>query len=715
MSPEKKLSPLFRLALKSGAVDAVALHIRRGESLNGRDASGLTPLMIAAIHNQQESCTTLLALGADVSLLSASGKTAGELARDHGHLTLAGMLSAPRAPSGDELTGSAAASAPPSESFRYSCAIKISPASDAGVARSPDGEASLVADPRTVKADAGAESGPPEDEEDLNGWAADVMHVAPAHDVSVVTAAREVQLQISSHRRISDEYDWSDVEFELPEARVASEALQLDEFDAISGLVAVGLRTGYVTTLDLHAALENDCIHGVERTETVLRRVLEDLGVLIEDDGVRLDLGEAGENDELSEALQVLHDELSEQADSADILVARARTYDLIKREDEERLGRRMDSALGALTRALVSLPAPSWLQVFPLSAQDEAASHGEPDDDETVVEAAGEAEAVTSGEVAIEAGENAGDYRSYVERVRQGEPEHGRDAAVPRPTAQDLKRLLEAVSSMDATIADEVRSSIAMYETARDRLVTANLRLAASLANNYRFSDLPLEDLIQEANIGLLRAAERFDFRRGFKFSTYATWWIRQAVTRGIADTARAIRVPVHQLEKINLVNRTRRELEFGHSGDVSAAEIATRLSLSVDQVRRIVRADVRTVSLEECGHGLAPDTPAPADIIDPANDPWERACERSLSITFERMLAELDPRSREVMVSRFGFDGEGGRTLEEVGQQFNVTRERIRQIEAKTLRKLMHVSRIEILAPFATTSRPRAQSREQ
>jgi RNA polymerase primary sigma factor len=262
---------------------------------------------------------------------------------------------------------------------------------------------------------------------------------------------------------------------------------------------------------------------------------------------------------------------------------------------------------------------------------------------------------------------------------------------------------MLESAGRLERTAADVLTSSIAAYETARDRLVTANLRLAISLAHKYRYSGLPLEDLIQEANIGLMRAAERFDFRRGFKFSTYATWWIRQGISRSVQDTSRIIRVPVHQGDKINIVNRARRELEYGRAAEVRAAEIANHLSLSLREVQRIIRSDIGVVSFDDCGPGLEPYTPDPSSIIDPISDPSQTSCDRSLTAAIARMLAELDERGREVVIARFGFDGAGGKSLEEVGQKFGVTRERIRQIEAKVLSKFRHTSRIEVLAPYA------------
>jgi RNA polymerase primary sigma factor len=279
---------------------------------------------------------------------------------------------------------------------------------------------------------------------------------------------------------------------------------------------------------------------------------------------------------------------------------------------------------------------------------------------------------------------------------------EYGREAAVPRPRPEELTRLLGLSDAMSSTRAGGIVDSICAYEKARDQLILANLRLAVHTAYHYRGRGLPLEDLIQEGNLGLMRAAEKFDFRRGFKFSTYATAWVRQSITRSLADTVRLIRVPVHMVEKINLVQRTRRELGRGLERDASIDEIAAQLSLSADAVRRIVRSDRQVYFLDDCGTESAPDTPDPFSIIDPSAEPLQAAVDRSLSIAIGRMLAEFKARERDVLTLRFGLGGLDAMTLEEVGQAFNVTRERIRQIEAKAIGKLRRSSRTEVLLPY-------------
>ena len=293
------------------------------------------------------------------------------------------------------------------------------------------------------------------------------------------------------------------------------------------------------------------------------------------------------------------------------------------------------------------------------------------------------------------------------VQTEEEPEEEASLDLEGPDVSTDALQLFLKDIGKVDLLTAPQEIELAKRIERgdhgAKQSMVEANLRLVVSIAKRYRNQGLPFLDLIQEGTIGLVRAAEKFDYRKGFKFSTYATWWIRQAVARALADKARTIRMPVHVVEKLNKIVRTERKLRAELGREAGSKEIARELDLTIDEVEQIRRSAQVPVSLEkpvgddeesEFGHFLT-DESAPL--------PEEAAEDVLRKDALGRILRTLSARERRVLELRYGLNGEQPRTLDEVGRAFNVTRERIRQIENQCLKKLRAVAEANALRDVA------------
>lgn len=714
---ERPLNRLLKMAVLAGVETAVRMHVRRGDDLDARDSDGMTPLMLAASKNKVGICTLLLSSGADAFLTDPMGRSALDIAKASGATEAASVL------------GPHESLAPDAPGVPVAPLV---PAPQTG--GSPDDVPDAGAEVQTHlphALQAGSIDG--DFRQDLSGWEPEEDGPPPEGDETLAVAASAVHRAISGHTPIDTAEDWEDFEAFLPElATPLTRARDEEGRDRIRDLLRLALREGSVPEYEVVAIYESDSGLRNPEGEALLGLVLGDLGAETDERteaglaaaGGEDDDGDAREEAEISEALAFLDDLGSGRNEPLRIYVREMSRRRLLKAEEELVLGRDIEEEAASALEALASWPEgvaavlAAADRVRSGDAEAEEISTGgvaEPSEDDGEESAAAPEESETSEadgspDEAATLTSAAGEFVSraveiarlarYAGKGGAGEKALKEALAAANLTRPFLMALANAENPAGNVAAARFARSVARHAAARERLAVSNLRLALSIAKRYQGMGLPLDDLVQEGNIGLLKAVDRYDWRKGFRFSTYATWWIRQQISRAVADKGKTIRTPVHVHDFMFRMSREAGEMERTTGRRPSAAALAERLSIREKVVASLLARAEEPVPLHvPDSSGIAPADNLPDSAV---ADPFEAAAQKELVRVIDGVLADLDPRSAEVIARRYGLGGIDSHTLEETGEHFGVTRERIRQIEAKAFRKLAKPARSGILLDF-------------
>ncbi|NQD92619.1 sigma-70 family RNA polymerase sigma factor [Pseudomonas sp. CrR25] len=748
------LNPLLRMATIAGVEVAVKLHIARGDDLDARDGGGATPLMLASARRKKGVVRLLLAAGANPELLDSEGRGALAYSEKGGcpecitllreALDAFGQVS--ESGVSDEGSPLPGESTPPTATTADASQPSLSgepecyEAEDetAGVETQVDDVA--VSDARPIlglsipkeepclnntavhlavepvlAVEKGVHSNFIDiDDEPLDSgfesdWVAESEAVAPKGDETVAEGISALQGVIGRHQAIDTDVEWGDVELFLPERALP---LASDDREGIRGLLFRGLREGTVSETALVDACRGADTFRNEEAERLLTFVLGDLGIVIdewEELACQSDLKGPTAEEELvlAEALEFIEDLASGCNDPLRYYVKGLKA-DLLLAEEEISLGREMEDAGAQAMDALSCWP--SGLSVV-FEAADRVL-RGEADS-ETFSSEPGPSEGGEASDGNASSDEEAEDEgyalapgaAAFVSAISEARSA-GSDPVQIRLalTAACLSRgfLLELARNATADPAGKAFiSAVRRQSGARERMILSNLRLVYSTARKYMWSDLSFDDLVQEGNIGLIKAVERYDWRKGFRFSTYAMWWIRQQIARAINNKAMTIRVPVHVHKMTWPILRERALYENKTGRPETEIETSRRMGIPIEKVRFLLAIFDDVISLDE----LSGDSGLP--LIDTlmeseSSDPALAVEEDSLWALLLNTVDELDERLAEVIKLRFGLGGEEPMTLEEVGLRFNLTRERIRQIESKALGKLSSPAKKEKLALY-------------
>lgn len=696
-----KLNPLLRMAVLAGVETAVRLHIRRGDDLDAVDDAGMTPLMLAASRDKASICSLLLEAGADPNLTSASGSDALALARKTGATSVVSLLESiivPDVSSPVDVETENMTSAPDAEISENNGRQTSSPFLE------------CTQDTVGISGDEWL---------DLADWEAEEDLPAPMGDASLIAAAVALNDAISTHKPVDTADDWGDFEAFLPERSAPFLRDDVTEgFDRIRALLLRGLKEGSVPERMLISVCGDEDGTRDENRENLLRLILGDIGAETDE---RVEDGEwvsghdwnAEEAEDVEEALSFLNAHGAGANDPLYAYMKDMRREQLLTEDEETCLGREMEEAFNAALDVLSQWPdgITTMLSIVEQvgsweSGAGEETKESWSDQDPTA--------AAPTSEVSHQKYEDSPDRNESSQANSRSNalvekfsalalPIEGRGAVVEEVkealSDPDVGRaLLTGVAQCTMEEIDDpaasFREAVRRHVKARERMVLANMRLVFSIAKRYQSMGLPIEDLIQEGNLGLMKAVDRYDWRKGFRFSTYATWWIRQQITRALADKGRTIRVPKHINDKILQLKREADSIGRMTCHGSTTSELSARLGITESKAWSLMARGDEPISLEDLTVESIPD--------EQSTDPLQAISIRELRIAIERALADLDSRTAEVLSLRVGLIDDEPMTLDEIGSKYGFTRERARQIELQGLTKLQHPVRRDRLSGF-------------
>jgi RNA polymerase primary sigma factor len=733
----QRMSQLLRMAVLAGVESTVQIHIDRGDDLNARDANGMTPLMLCAVRDKPEICRLLLSAGADLGLLDPSGKTAIEIAIAAGSNATAAVLDSAIALCAQPSTYEIASN--PAQEKDFNPPMSWTPPALVAFPIKA-GTMEKTTDPETLGNLPWPQHSPAlgpvvddldDGEFDLSGWETEEELTRPEADSVVLYMASAVQIAITGHEPIDASGEWEDIYAYLPEV-----ALPLARAEDAEGrarlrlLLLRALREGSVPVLDVHDQSANDDRTSNPEAEAYLAMVINDLGAELDERFEYANFDESFkvfvdpkespvEEGVLDEALAAIDRAASSRHEPLRIYQREFQRHQLLTADEEIRLAKDMEAALDSAHDALASWPdgirqtlAAGAEAVSGIRALSSIWIGGEPDLEPAT------AEDLEEGELAHteleDTNEDGGDPEDAVPSDAGGSTfeEALRRLAVlvesangPKASVREIRQalvglrlnrryLLELIDAPNVPEpSHEFRIAMADFCKARDWMTSANLRLAFFQAKKFLYSGEPLDDLAQEGNIGLLKAVDRFDWRRGFRFSTYATWWIRQQIGRYVAEKVRTIRVPVYIHEKLQRADKIAKAFEATVGREPTLEELAERVEMPRHKLSALLRVASEPSAIDEAtvDNLIAIDvrdtymSPNPEEVVDEIQ--LNRAVDRYIS-----SLTTKDRKEERILRMRFGIGTDEAMTLDEIGMRFDVSRERIRQIEAKAIKKLRH-----------------------